>query len=205
MAAETIVGRFQERVAGHPGRVALRFKSGGRWHEVTWRGYGDNVRRAAKGLLSLGFQPGDKVSVLSGNRPEWHFADVACLSAGGTTAPIYTTSSPEQVAYIVGHSDSKVAFVENAEQLEKVLKSRGDLPRLEKVIVFEGESEGDELVITWKELLAAGDAVEDSRYDEISSNVSPNDLATFVYTSGTTGPPKAVMLTHSNIWWTSLH
>jgi long-chain acyl-CoA synthetase len=207
MAVSTIVGRFLERVTDHPDRVALRYKSGGRWHEITWRGYGENVRRAAKGLLALGFEPGEKTSLLSGNRPEWHFADLACMTLGGVTAPIYATNSPEQVAYIVGHSESKIAFVENTDQLEKILKTREDLPGLEKVVVFEGY-EGDrdgDLVMTWAGLQAAGEREDDARFDEISSAVSPDDLATLVYTSGTTGPPKAVMLTHGNIWWTCIH
>ena len=207
MGAHTIVARFLERVKGNPEGVALRYKRGGLWIDVTWRGYGDAVRRAGKGLIALGFGPGDKMSLLSTNRPEWHFADIACLSIGGVTAPIYTTNSPEQVAYIVDHSDSKIACVENTDQLQKVLKMRSELGDLEKVVVFEGY-EGDvdgDFVMTWDELLVAGDSVDDARYDEVANAIAPASLATFVYTSGTTGPPKAVMLTHENIWWTCTH
>jgi long-chain acyl-CoA synthetase len=207
MGANTIVARFSERVRGNPEGVALRYRRGGPWIDITWRGYGEAVRRAGKGLIALGFAPGDVMSLLSTNRPEWHFADIACLSTGGVTAPIYTTNSPEQVAYIVGHSDSKIACVENPDQLQKVLKMRSDLPNLKKVVViegYEGDADGD-LVMTWDELLTAGDAIEDARYDELASNIDPENLATFVYTSGTTGPPKAVMLTHENIWWTCTH
>jgi long-chain acyl-CoA synthetase len=207
MGAHTIVARFWERVGGNPEGVALRYRRGGPWIDITWRGYGEAVRRAGKGLIALGFAPGDKMSLLSTNRPEWHFADVACLSTGGVTVPIYTTNSPEQVAYIVGHSDSKIACVENPDQLQKVLKMRSDLPKLKKVVViegYEGDADGD-LVMTWDELLAAGDAIEEARYEELASSIDPESLATFVYTSGTTGPPKAVMLTHENIWWTCTH
>jgi long-chain acyl-CoA synthetase len=207
MAAETIVGRFNERVRNHPDRVALRNKVAGEWKDITWRDYGDSVRRAATGLSSLGFHSGDKMSLLSSNRPEWHFADIACLSLGGATAPVYTTNSPEQVAYIVGHSDSKVACVENPDQLEKILKMRSELPDLQKIIVFEGyqgDVEGD-FVMTWEELLDAGKDVDDSTYDAAVAAIEPESLATFVYTSGTTGPPKAVMLTHHNVWWTATH
>ena len=207
MPAETIIGRFNERVENHPAKVALRYKAESDWKDITWGAYGDAVQKAAKGLWSLGFRPGDKMSLLSLNRPEWHFADIACLSLGGATAPIYTTNSPEQVAYIVGHSDSKVACVESPEQLEKVLKMRSELPALERVIVFEGyqqDADGD-FVMTWDELLAAGKDVEDSTYEEAMAGIEPESLATFVYTSGTTGPPKAVMLTHDNIWWTATH
>jgi long-chain acyl-CoA synthetase len=145
--------------------------------------------------------------LLSYNRPEWHYADIACMSVGGTTAPIYITNSAEQVAYIVAHSDSKIAIVENGEQLDKILKCRSELPVLEKVVVLdpvEGDVPGD-LVMTWDELLRAGDRVDHADFETARAGVGAAAIATFVYTSGTTGPPKAVMLTHSNIWWTSVH
>ncbi|MDQ4058003.1 MAG: long-chain fatty acid--CoA ligase [Actinomycetota bacterium] len=207
MPATTIIGRFHERVRTHPEKVALRHKRDGVWHDITWRGYGDSVRKMGKGLHALGFQAGDKMALLSGNRIEWHFADIGCLSIGGATAPVYTTNSPEQVAYIVGHSDSKVACVENTEQLEKILKMRSELPNLTKVIVFDGYdgSAETELVMGWNDFLALADGVDDSVYEDATNQVKPKDLATFVYTSGTTGPPKAVMLSHANIWWTATH
>ncbi|MGH2827217.1 MAG: AMP-dependent synthetase/ligase [Actinomycetota bacterium] len=207
MPATTIIGRFHERVRTHPEKVALRYKRDGVWHDITWRGYGDSVRKMGKGLHALGFKATDKMALLSGNRIEWHFADIGCLSIGGATAPVYTTNSPEQVAYIVGHSDSKVACVENIEQLEKILKVRSELPNLTKVIVFDGYdgSADKELVMGWHDFLALADGVDDSVYEEATNQVKPEDLATFVYTSGTTGPPKAVMLSHANIWWTATH
>ncbi|MDP9234524.1 MAG: long-chain fatty acid--CoA ligase [Actinomycetota bacterium] len=194
-------------MARHPDRVALKRKAAGEWRDITWRDYGSEVTRAAKGLMSLGFVPGDKMSLLSHNRPEWHFADLACMSAGGTTAPIYITNSAEQVAYIVAHSDSKVAVVENDEQLAKILKSRSELPRLEKVVVIDirDSPTGSDIVMTWDELLAAGDRFEGNTFETARAAVTTADIATFVYTSGTTGPPKAVMLTHDNIWWTCMH
>jgi long-chain acyl-CoA synthetase len=203
--AETIIQRFWERVKEHPEKLALRYKADGAWKDITWQAYGDSVKRASKGLLALGFGHSDKMSLLSLNRPEWHIADVACLSLGGATAPVYVTNSPDQVAYVVGHSESKIACVENQDQLEKILKTRSDLSKLEKVIVFEGYS-GDadkDFVMTWDDFLAAGDAVDDAKFDEALSKVKPDDLATFVYTSGTTGPPKGVMLTHANVWFTA--
>ncbi|HEX2059051.1 MAG TPA: long-chain fatty acid--CoA ligase [Actinomycetota bacterium] len=205
MPVETLIERFQERIAAHPDSVALKYKSGGAWKDITWREYGDRVRRAGKALMAQGLKHGDKMSLLSLNRPEWHVADIACLSIGAATAPIYVTNSPEQVAYVIGHSESKVAVVENADQLQKVLKMRSDLPDLEKVVVIEGyQGDADpDLVMTWDDFLAAGDKLADADFDQARRTVKPEDLATFVYTSGTTGPPKAVMLTHSNIMWTA--
>ena len=205
--AQTLIERFHERVSQHPERVALRHKVGGEWRDITWRDYGDVVARGAKALLAHGFQHGDKISLLSLNRPEWHFADIAAMAVGGATAAVYSTNSPEQVAYIVDHSDSKIAFVDGPDQLEKILKMRADLKKLEKVVVFEGyQGDADaDFVMTWADWLTSGDSVSAGDYREATTRVKPEDLGTFVYTSGTTGPPKAVMLTHSNIWWTATH
>ncbi|HEY7875738.1 MAG TPA: long-chain fatty acid--CoA ligase [Actinomycetota bacterium] len=205
--AQTLIERFHERVSQHPDRVALRHKVNGEWRDITWRDYGDVVARASKALIAAGFEHGDKISLLSLNRPEWHFTDISAMAIGGATAAIYSTNSPEQVAYIVEHSDSKFAFVDGPEQLSKILKMRSELKKLEKVIVFEGyEGDADaEFVTTWDEWLASGDSVPAASYREATTRVKPEDLGTFVYTSGTTGPPKAVMLTHSNIWWTATH
>ena len=205
MPAETIIQKFQERVSEHPEKVAFKYKAGGAWKEITWAGYDKDVRRIGKSLLALGFQHSDKISLLSLNRPEWHMIDVAAMSLGGATAAIYVTNSPEQVAYIVKHSDSKVAFVENRDQLEKILKTRSELPKLKKVVVLDGyEGDADpKFVMTYADFLAEGEAVEDALFDDARNAVKPEDLATFVYTSGTTGPPKAVQLTHANIWATA--
>ena len=207
MPAQTIIDRFHERVRQHPDKVALRYKSGGEWKDITWRDYGAEVRRAGKALLALGLKNGDKMALLSGNRPAWHVADIGCMSIGAATAPIYITNSPEQVRHVIEDSDSKVAVVENTDQLAKVLKVREELPALEKVIVIEGyQGDADkDFAMTWEDFLALGDTIDDAKYDEATRSVLPENLATFVYTSGTTGNPKGVMLTHGNIWWTATH
>jgi long-chain acyl-CoA synthetase len=205
--ASTIVERFAEHVSRRPDAVALRYKSEGAWRDITWGQYGGQVRRAGKALMSLGLGKGDKMSLLSRNRAEWHIADVACLSVGGVTAPIYATNSPDQVRHVIENSDSMVAVVENMEQLEKVLKLRWELPSLRKVVVFDDYdgNANDELVISWNELLESGDRGDDDHFDEAVASISPSDVATLVYTSGTTGNPKGVMLTHSNVWWTATY
>ncbi len=205
--AKTIVERFWERVGSTPEKVALRHKVGGEWKDITWRDYGLNVRRVGKALMAQGVGHSDKMALLSGNRPEWHIADIGCLSIGAATAPIYITNSPDQVAHVISDSDSKVTIVENHDQLDKVLKVRSDLPKLKKVVVLSGYdgSADKNFVMTWEDFLAAGDAITDEAYDDAAEAVKPEDLATFVYTSGTTGNPKGVMLTHANIWWTATH
>jgi long-chain acyl-CoA synthetase len=165
------------------------------------------VRLAGNGLLSLGIARGDRVALISLNRPEWHEADLAIQCVGAVTVPIYVTNSPPQLAYICGHSESRVIFVENAGQLEKVIKTKAELPALEKVIVFDTTDVPlGGFVMSWEELLAAGDAHASSNpraFDEAAGKVSSEDLATLVYTSGTTGPPKGAMLTQHNIQWTT--
>ncbi|HYN35584.1 MAG TPA: long-chain fatty acid--CoA ligase [Actinomycetota bacterium] len=207
MAVESIVHKFWERVREHPDKVALRHKVNGDWKDITWRDYGNSVKRAGKGLLALGLKNGDKMALLAGNRPEWHIADIGCMSTGVATAPVYITNSPDQVRHVIEDSDSKVAVVENPDQLEKILKVREQLPALQKVVVFEGyQGDADnDLVMTWEDFLTLGDSVDDAQYDEALASVKPDNLATFVYTSGTTGNPKGVMLTHGNIWWTATH
>jgi long-chain acyl-CoA synthetase len=204
--ADTVITMFRERARKSGDRDAFKVKRNGEWSGITWREYEDLVRRVANGLLSLGLDRGDNIAIISLNRPEWHAADVGIMSLGAVTVPIYVTNSPPQVAYIVGHSESKAIFVENAGQLDKILKTRGELPALQKVIIFdpEGATPAD-FVMSWDDLLAAGEqygAANPSAVDERASAVKPEDLATLVYTSGTTGPPKGAMLSQGNIVWT---
>jgi hypothetical protein len=207
MGGETVCSRFHGQVARIPDRMAMRHRGeDGQWKDITWAGYGQAVREVALGLASLGVQPGDAVAVLSRNRPEWHIADIGGMCAGAITVPVYVSNSPSQVAYVAGHSESKVIFVENHDQLLKVEKERDELPGLEHAVIFDGESSADGFVVAWDELRANGrahDAEHPGEFDERWQAPEPSDLATIVYTSGTTGPPKGTMLTHSNIVWTA--
>jgi long-chain acyl-CoA synthetase len=184
----------------------MRYQSGGQWKPITFREFGRQAREVAQGLLSLGVKKGDNVSLLSKNRPEWHIADAGILMTGACTVPVYVTNSPPQVAYIVGHSESKVAIVEDLDQLEKLLKTKDDVKGLNKVVVMTGEgSEQNGWVISYDELRRLGREYEQSNprvLNELIASVKPEDLATIVYTSGTTGPPKGAMLSHGNFAWT---
>ena len=203
----TIVEAFRQRVRLLADRPALRRRRGEDWETLTWADYGRSVAEVLAGLDGRGIGPGDGVAVLSANRVEWHLVDHAVLALGAVTVPIYQTNSAEQVAYILGDADVRVCFVENAEQLAKVLSVRDQVPKLDFVVVFEPDHEAinDSFVTGFDGLCAAGRdrlARDPSVFDRRAEAVAPEQLATLVYTSGTTGPPKGTMISHANIMWT---
>ena len=206
-AGESIVELFWAAVASHPDRPALRRRNAaGTWEAITWAEYGRAVSELAAALVEHGIVSGDRVAVLSGNRPEWHQADLAALTVGAVTVPVYQTLSPGQVSYVLGHSATRVCFVENANQRDKVLEVAKELPALERVVLFDGDADADdELVSTVARMREAGAArlgQEPGLLDDRRAAIDPDALATLVYTSGTTGPPKGTMLSHRNLMWT---
>ena len=200
IVADTIVGLFEQRAAARPNAVALRHRSGGSWATISWNDYARAAREIAAGLRDLGLEAGDRVGILSGNRPEWHEADMGILSAGMVTVPVYATASATQARHVLGDSGSRVCFVEDGEQLAKVLLRRSDLPQLERVVLL-GAVEGidDSFVLPLADLRAAGAARLAADRDGAPAAVRPEQTATLVYTSGTTGPPKGAVISHANI------
>jgi long-chain acyl-CoA synthetase len=203
----TVISMFLDRCNKTPDAVAFRRKVDGEWTPITWAEYRTFVQRVAAGLRSLGLDAGDMAAILSANRMEWHVADIAIESIGGVTVPVYPTNSPNQVQYIAHHSESKAIFVENQAQLAKILEKRADLPHLRAAIAFDATGiTPDDFVTTFDALLDAGDAfaaANPNDFEQHTTAIEPTQLATLVYTSGTTGPPKGAMLTHSNIVWTA--
>lgn len=206
-AASTLVHRFRDRVERQPERPALRHHAKGEWEALSWGDYGTAVEEVAAGLLARGIDHGDRVGLLSGNRPEWHIADLGILSTGAVTVPVYPTSSASQVAYVLQDSGARICFVDTAESLAKVLLHFTDLPDLDCVIAlspFPG-LDREEVMIDLVRLRRQGrDHLADSPEavaDRVAA-VTAEDLATFVYTSGTTGPPKGTVLNHGNLSWT---
>lgn len=204
---ETVPQMFQSRVELSRNRVALRYKKLGIWHDVTWNQYSQKVREVCLGLVALGLNPGECVSIIGENCPEWVYIDLGTMHAGGTTVGVYTTNSWEQCQYVVDHSESRFYFVENEEQLDKALRFREKTPRLKKIIVWDLKGLKrfkDPMVLSFDEFLAGGKALEKQEpglFEKHWRQVKADDLARLIYTSGTTGPPKGAMLTHTNITW----
>ena len=201
--AEIVAELLDERASVHGEVPALVGKRGGRWHTLTWREYRDTAHRVARGLMALGVEPGGGVAIMGYNRPEWLLADVGAIVAGGVPTGIYTNLTPEQIGYVVGHCDARVAIVENREYLGKLLAVRGELPELRAIVLMDGEGDGEDAVFSWQELLDRGDEVPESELASRIAHQRPDDLCTLIYTSGTTGPPKGVMLSHRNLLWTA--
>src|SRR6476659_6449642 len=181
---------------------ALQAKVGGVYQPISHRTIADRVRHVAFGLRALGVAPGDRVAILSENRPEWAIADYACLTAGLTDVPIYPTLPAEQIAYILKDSGAVAIFVSNGAQAEKIREIRSQLPSLKTVIGFEEIPGLTNISIAKLEQMGIPGENKDSIavYREDALRVKPDDLATIIYTSGTTGEPKGVMLTHDNIF-----
>ncbi|HJP86631.1 MAG TPA: long-chain fatty acid--CoA ligase [Gemmatimonadaceae bacterium] len=181
---------------------ALQYKKDGSYRPISHADILERVRHLARGLSSLGVRRGDRVGILSENRPEWAIADFACLTAGMTDVPIYPTLPPEQIAYILKDSGAAAIFVSNKEQADKIRQIRSQLPALKAVIGFDELPGLANMSIT--ELEKRGVPGENretiATYREDALTVKPDDVATIIYTSGTTGEPKGVMLTHDNIY-----
>jgi long-chain acyl-CoA synthetase len=177
---------------------AQRFKVGEEWRDISYAELGEAVKEVSLGLVDLGIEAGEKISILAHTRPEWTQACFGILTAGATLVTIYQTNSPEECQYVLDHSDSRAIFVEDAEQLAKVREVEDRCPELRHVIVLDpGDADiGDAISLeTLRERGRGRDAAEWSRRYEA---VTPEDMCLYIYTSGTTGPPKGCLLSHAN-------
>ncbi len=197
----TLAQLFVNTVETYPKSEFMLRKVEGTYTPISMQEFADAVKHLCLGLYSLGFRAGDKLCLLSENRPEWVMTDFGVLCGGGLTVPIYTTLVSEQIHYIIEDSDSKVVVVSNAEQWEKVAPLRGRLPKVEHYIILDGPA--PEGVLTFEALVEKGKAFESDQpglFDELVASVKPEDAASLIYTSGTTGVPKGVILTHQNFF-----
>ena len=190
---------FRDRVASTPDAEAFRYPVGESWESLTWAQTGARANAIAAGLVDLGVQAEERVALCSATRLEWVLADQAVMSAGAATTTIYPTTLPDDVAYIVSDSGSKVVIAEDSTQVEKLRAHRASLPEVSQVVIIDGEGDGD-WVITLSELEERGQArleAEPELINERIDQLTPDHLATIIYTSGTTGRPKGVRLPHS--------
>ena len=195
----TLNERFIEIVKRRGPHTAFMVKRDGSWQSFDFDWGLEQASRTAFGLKSMGYEKGSRIAILSENRPEWATTDFGSMAAGLVGVPLYTTLIGEQVAYILHDAGVKVVFVSSMDHLSTVLSIRERVPSIEKIVVFYPENlEEDDLVISLDTLKAMGEGHSREEFVEQSSNAKPEDMATIVYTSGTTGDPKGVALTHHN-------
>jgi long-chain acyl-CoA synthetase len=195
---------FLEAVDRHGKPNALRYKQAGAWHDISHRQIYDDVKRVALGLAALGIEPGDRVAILSENRPEWMLSDFGCVMCGTVSVPLYPSLPVDQISYMLRDSEARAVFVSTEEQWAKVRAAKADVPSLENVIVYDESMSSAPGVLAFGKLLElsggrVGD-VPDDEYRARALETDPHETLTVLYTSGTTGQPKGVMLTHNNLY-----
>lgn len=199
MADDTIGGMLKERVDTYGDRVMMKCKRDGAWKEITWNEVNSRVRGLGQALIKMGIEHGDRVAIFSPNSPEWQMTDMAALSVGAVDVPIYATNTANQAKYIIADSGSKIIFVGTEDHLKRVLEVKANLPQLMKIVTMDNTASDDPDVTTFDEMTKLGEtggSAED--FARRLAAVKPDDLCSIVYTSGTTGNPKGVMLTHNN-------
>ncbi len=174
-------------------------KTEGRYQSVSWRRLWEDAQKVAMALISSGVEPGDRVSIIAHTSLAWVTVDLGVLAAGGVTVPIYPSNLPSECQYVADHSDAKVVFCEDAEQVAKLLEKKTELPKVLEVVQMRGEvSDGDGWVIDFERFLGRG-SEDRSALEDRRASLSPDSILTIIYTSGTTGVPKGVVLTHANM------
>ena len=195
---DTVPAQFAAAVALFDKPDAFRHKVDGAWTGISHREVYQRVRAACAALRAANVASGDRVAILCENRIEWAVTDLAILSLGGVTVPVYPTLIPSQVEYILRDAETRMVFVSTREQAEKIRRIRRELPRLERVVAFDAGAAADDTE-TFDALLAQGGApVSDEEYHSLISRLHARDWASIIYTSGTTGEPKGTILSHGN-------
>ena len=200
------VSILSDHAASDPDRVAMRQKDYGIWQEITWSGFEEIMHALAAGLIELGMQDGDHIGILSENRREWVLAQFGINAAGGVIVGMYPTSPAPEIEHLAGSSDTSMLFIEDQEQLDKIIELRGKLPKLRQLIIFnpkgtQGEAELN--LKTFDEVIEMGRAALTSGADKIvearKAAITPDRTAMMVFTSGSTGLPKAAEISHDNL------
>ena len=199
LSVVTLLTRAAEDAPDHE---ALAVKRDGDWVKWTYEKYLEDVRCVAKAFIKLGLKVGHGVGIIGFNSPEWFFSDLGCVFAGGLAAGIYPTNSAEACKYVLANCKANIVVVEDEKQLNKILQIKDSLPELKQIVQYSGKPSASG-VLSWDELLDIGDGESSDQLESRISNLAPNLCCHLVYTSGTTGPPKGVMLSHDNLTYTS--
>ena len=201
---QTIAHLVARSTATYGDLPAIRFKRDGAWQDVSYAELGETVQEVALGLIDLGIEPGERMGILAGTRPEWSYTDLGATSAGIVVVPVYQTNSPEECHWVLSDSGASAVMCENEEQLAKILAVRDRLPDLRAVVVMDpGEGRPESAAarlgaLTLADVRARGRAGDVEELERRRDAVRPEDTFTIIYTSGTTGPPKGCVLTHRN-------
>jgi len=196
---DTLSQLFLNTINIYPKDDLMLYKKEGRYLPISTEEFGQRVKFIGLGLKTLGIEAGDKLIILSENRPEWVMTDLANICLGGVTVPIYTSLVPEQIKYIIDDSDAKIVVCSNSGLWQKIEKIKSDLPKVKHYISF--EEVAPEGVLSLKQLIDRGKELNQKNpelFEQVARKIRPDDLASIIYTSGTTGVPKGVMLTHKN-------
>ncbi len=187
------------------GEIAFRDKDYGIWNEYTWKDVYENVKTFSLGLISLGLKPGERAAVIGDNEPQWYWASFAIQAARGITAALFTDAIPNEIQYIVDHSDSKFIVARDQEQVDKLLAVWDQLPRAEKIIwwYWKGMRKYDQpFIISFEQVQELGRKYEESHPGAFEENIAAakgEEIANIFYTSGTTGLPKGAMISHRSL------
>ena len=208
MSRPSLAQAVRERAQRHPQHVAMREKNFGLWEEISWADYWDHVVLVGHALLAAGVEIGDRVAVHSENRPEWLYADVGTTAVRAATVGLYTTNPAPEVLHVLRDSGACLLIAEDQEQVDKALEVIDDLPALRTIVYLDPRGIAgrytDPRLVPWDDFLAAGRehaSAHPGAVEQLVDAAEPTDLATLVYTSGTTGPPKGAMLSTGNIAW----
>ena len=199
--------KIRETAERFPELIAMREKNFGIWEEITYKQYWEQAQWIGSALNYFGIETQDSVAIHSENRPEWFISDVAIQAIGAVSVGLYPTNPPSEVSYLIGHSESKILFAEDQEQVDKALEVIEELPELKKIIYFEPRgltTYESPLLMAWEEFLQIGKEEFEKNPNFVTDKldlIEPEDVAIMVYTSGTTGPPKGSMITHANLEW----